>query len=1071
MQLPQPGEFVILRGRRWLAEGQSSIGNGLTTLRLACVEDDAQGEIAEVVWDAEIAPVVEREEPWERIAREGSDSLDAFTAYLRTVRWNTATAADRRLLQAPFRAGIRLDPYQLSPLRKALQLPRVNLLVADDVGLGKTIEAGLILREMLLRRRVDFTVFAAPPSMTQQWRDELASKFGISATIIDREHLAQVRRRRGFQANPWATGSFFILSHRLLNDETYVSGLREILGTTRARSMLILDEAHHAAPASGARYAIDSQFTRAVRDLAPRFEHRLFLTATPHNGHSNSFAALLEMLDPQRFTRGVPVRKGDLEPVMVRRLKSDLRAVGIKFPDRKVEPVVLDGLPADTPELALSDMLLEYGELRSRRVARLTPRQRAEAKLVYSGLQQRLLSSIAAFQKTLGVHRRTMERWRERDLRAPMEAAEQFAVGAAEIDENEEDQAEQTLLDQLETEENSAAEAASIRGTEGAESEEIDAEITLVDRMLALAGKHLHKPDARVRSIVDWIRQNLVTDGAWNRRRVIIFTEFEDTRRWLETRLLEALDNLEPEDRILTFTGTTGSDRREQVKHAFNSDPDEYPVRILICTDAAREGINLQQHCYDLFHFDLPWNPSRLEQRNGRIDRKLQPAPAVYCRYFLYPQREIDRVLQVLVEKTETIREELGAIGDVLDQRISKRLTEGGITRDEIDKLTDELDSDDDDEFVARARDEIDEGTEKRRQDLRAEIDRIRRVLDESRKRFGVGSDDLQQVIGVALESMQTPLDTHGAETVGPTRTFSLEPSDRAFANDHSWLPIFDELRERPRRPGESLNEWRRTAPPRRIAFEPAILEDGRDAPHVVQVHLEHRLVRRLLSRFISQGFRGGLQRACVVQGPGSQPRVILVGRLSLFGPGASRLHEVIIPVAAVWREADRERRPLRPLAEKGDAANVSFEELEAALRQAHPVPQNVVDRLIGGAQSDVADLRGEFERRAAEHADRAERDLEAVGEGEAETLRMLLEQQRERIEKRINDPALKQMMLDFGDDEVEQARADQRHWQRRLTELEREIAEEPARLRESYEVRAQRLEPVGVVYLWPGTG
>ena len=89
---------------------------------------------------------------------------------------------------------------------------------------------------------------------------------------------------------------------------------------------LILDEAHHAAPASGARYAIDSQFTKAVREIARRFEHRLFLTATPHNGHSNSFSALLEILDPQRFTRGVPVEPAELEPVMVRRLKADLRA-------------------------------------------------------------------------------------------------------------------------------------------------------------------------------------------------------------------------------------------------------------------------------------------------------------------------------------------------------------------------------------------------------------------------------------------------------------------------------------------------------------------------------------------------------------------------------------------------------------------------------------------------------------------------------------------------------------------------------------------------------------------------
>ena len=105
------------------------------------------------------------------------------------------------------------------------------------------------------------------------------------------------------------------------------------------------------------------------------------------------------------------------------------------------------------------------------------------------------------------------------------------------------------------------------------------------------------------------------------------------------------------------FTGATGQDRREEVKAAFNADPAKEPLRILICTDAAREGINLQTYCSDLIHFDLPWNPSRLEQRNGRIDRKLQPAKQVFCRYFRYEQREADIVLEALVRKTEVIRD------------------------------------------------------------------------------------------------------------------------------------------------------------------------------------------------------------------------------------------------------------------------------------------------------------------------------------------------------------------------------------------------------------------------------
>ena len=120
-----------------------------------------------------------------------------------------------------------------------------------------------------------------------------------------RSILTRVRQERGYGVNPWTTHTRFLVSHRLLIDEAYTATLRDWLGDFRPGSLLILDEAHHAAPSSGAKYAIDSKITRAVRDLAARFEHRLFLSATPHNGHSNSFSALLEILDPQRFCRGV----------------------------------------------------------------------------------------------------------------------------------------------------------------------------------------------------------------------------------------------------------------------------------------------------------------------------------------------------------------------------------------------------------------------------------------------------------------------------------------------------------------------------------------------------------------------------------------------------------------------------------------------------------------------------------------------------------------------------------------------------------------------------------------------
>ena len=188
--------------------------------------------------------------------------------------------------------------------------------------------------------------------MLEQWKTELEERFGLVFETLDRAYLTRVRRERGFGVNPWRTHSRFLVSHNLLIDENYAAPLREWLGPMLPGSLLILDEAHHAAPSSGGRYGIETKFTRVIRDLSGRFEHRLFLSATPHNGHSNSFSTLLELLDPYRFTRGVKVRKKALEDVMVRRLKEDVREIQGGFPKRLVERIEISGLPDDAPDFS-----------------------------------------------------------------------------------------------------------------------------------------------------------------------------------------------------------------------------------------------------------------------------------------------------------------------------------------------------------------------------------------------------------------------------------------------------------------------------------------------------------------------------------------------------------------------------------------------------------------------------------------------------------------------------------------------------------------------------------------------
>ena len=120
-----------------------------------------------------------------------------------------------------------------------------------------------------------------------------------------------------------------------------------------------------------------------------------------------------------------------------------------------------------------------------------------------------------------------------------------------------------------------------------------------------------------------------------------------------------------------------GEEKRERLKAQFNADPDQEPLRILIATDAAREGVNLQNHCKHLIHFDIPWNPSKLEQRNGRIDRKLQQAPQVWCHYFLLEDRPEDRVMEVLVRKTEVIRRQLGSLSPLIQRQVDEALSAG----------------------------------------------------------------------------------------------------------------------------------------------------------------------------------------------------------------------------------------------------------------------------------------------------------------------------------------------------------------------------------------------------------
>jgi superfamily II DNA or RNA helicase len=1082
--LPLPGSLVLVRSRRWLVEevvvaakpGQSAL------VRLACADDDAQGQSLDVYWSHEPDRLILEEEGWADLAARGFDPPRSFAAFLHTLRWNCITATDPNLFQAPFRAGIKIDAYQMEPLRKALRLPRVSLFIADDTGLGKTIEAGLIARELLLRRKAKTIVVATPPSVLEQWKAELEERFGLVFEILDRAYLTRMRRERGFGVNPWRTHSRFLVSHNLLIDSAYADPMREWLGPLLPGSLLILDEAHHAAPASGGRYGIETKFTRVIRDLAGRFEHRLFLSATPHNGHSNSFSTLLELLDPYRFTRGVKLRPKALEEIMVRRLKEDIRAVQGGFPKREVVRVAIEGLADDAPELVLSRLLDEYRTAREERLAATSRRAQAAAGLLVVGLQQRLLSSVEAFARSLAVHRATVERQWDKGRAATPALVEPDTLFTQAPDADDERAA-------LSPEEAEAEESVEIEATTiAAESEAPrDAaaerlwqrEQLLLDRMQAVAEQVRHLPDAKLRHLVDWIRRHLCPElppfgqapkgppPKWLDSRVLIFTENrEGTKRYLKQMLEQAIAGTDRDvERIEVIDGLTSSQRRKEIQRRFNTDPATDPLRILLATDAAREGLNFQAHCADLFHFDLPWNPGRIEQRNGRIDRKLQPAPEVRCHYFVLPQRAEDRVLEVLVRKTETIKRELGSLSKVIDDDIERRLGQGIRHRD-AERLAREIEAADLDAEKKRVTAEELESARERQQELEAQIERCRNLLDRSRAATGFDAAPFRDALSCALEIL-------GAEPLAETTdehgrpAYAFPPLDRRAETDPSWAATLDTLRA-PRKQNQKLADWRREAPIRPVTFEDAgvLTED------TVHLHLEQRVAQRLLSRFRAQGFvHHDLSRACLAQSRDAIPRVILLGRLSLYGRGAERLHEELVPVTARWVEPSQRKGPLETYAREAEARTLDLLEQSLAGGGTHQPTEPIRDKLLAIAARDIAELLPRLEPRAQEWAAVARERLRERGEREARDLSETLQRQRERVREqltKLGGGSFEQLTLGFDDEERRQLEADVRAWRSRLEQFDRDLAQEPERIRDFYAVKATRIEPVGLVYLWP---
>jgi superfamily II DNA or RNA helicase len=1037
---PEIGQLVVVRKRPFVvteiipsAVSEGKVSEGAPhLLRLSSVEDDGLGEELRVFWELEPGTSVH-----ENLALPAPTTFDhpkRLQAFLDAVCWGAVSQADDRALQSPFRSGIDVDEYQLDPVVRALSMPRVNLLIADDVGLGKTIEAGLVVQEMILRHRVRSVLIICPSSLQVQWKEEMRDKFGLEFRIIDSEAISLLRRKRGIHVNPWSHFPRLITSIDFLKRERPLRTFRETLPSgdqptyPRAYDLLIIDEAHNMAPSGRGKYATDSMRTQAIRSLAPHFEHKLFLSATPHNGYRESFAALLELLDNQRFARAVTPDRAQLEAVMVRRMKSELKLRwdgSRRFAERCVRhlevPYTDEERRAHHDLQAYSAMRLKSAESHSERMA---------AEFVLKLLKKRLFSSPAAFQITLEKHAATVG------------GGKGAAAANRDIDNYDDDYADDDLYE-AETEEVVASASQALSAISNDEK-------AVLRRLREFAAKSVLRADCKAQALIDWLKKTLRPGNCWNDERVIIFTEYRATQKWLIDLL--AREGFAADGRLEMIYGGMPNDQRERIKAAFQTHPKESVVRILLATDAASEGVNLQNYCSQLIHYEIPWNPNRMEQRNGRVDRHGQKAEAVEVFHFVGQGFDTARAagkvgdleadLEFLMRaalKIETIREDLGKVGPVIAAQVEEAMLG---RRSRLD--------------TTRAEQEAEPARRmlKFERKLREQMERLATQLHDTQRELNLTPEHIENVVRVGLELAEQPA-LIPVEVAGiwpdPTGARKTCPVFRLPALSGSWAQCAEGLAHP------------HTKNIRPIVFDAALVA-GRD--DVVLAHLNHRLVQMCLRLLRAEIWSLGtdarhLSRvsACVVDDSSlADPVVIAHGRIVVLGGDNHRLHEEIITAGGAFIEGRFNR------------LNVGETRSALAAATATPAPSALATRFqtLWGRHCNA--LMSALEARRVERTKNLEKTFDERAEVEVSKLSKIMTELRRAITEELERKDGAQMLLDLGDDPTgkQQRERDLAALRRRLDEIPGEIERESAHIRARFRNPSARLFPVAVTWLIP---
>jgi SNF2 family DNA or RNA helicase len=631
---------------------------------------------------------------------------------------------------------------------------RQRALIGDDVGLGKTIEAGLILKELAARNRADRVLFVVPAHLQKKWIRDMNRFFDVDLTVADRAWVEGERRRLGEEANIWNQDrQRLVTSMAFLRQDVFQPALQEAFW-----DVAVVDEAHKAAK----RGDSPSKTASMVETVAGNSDALLLLSATPHDGKGEAFRSLVEFIDPLLVAEDQELSQEAVDRVMMRRGKTDLYDDDGEriFPDREVNSV---SVQMTHDERQFYRGVTDYVKHVYNRSEQLNEPAVGFAMAL---MQKRLVSSVGAIEATL---RRRLNNLLEEETDADDLSEEAAAyLDGEDLEEDDKQQAEDEIA------------GLTVASNDEQLQEEID---TLRDLVSLSEGLPVDSKAQKVRRFVSQLLEEQPNE------KLLLFTEYRDTLDYL----LEFVQDEPWADEILVIHGDVGKEERARIEEEFNHGQS----RLLFATDAASEGIDLQHSCHIMANYELPWNPNRLEQRIGRIHRYGQDREVKVWNFLFKDTRESE-IFELLQTKVEEIRSKLGNTADVL----------GMLDDIDVDALI--MDSIQDDEPPSATKEELEEMIEERQRTLEEWYERslvdtstfdaesrrqIQEVVDASEDVYG-SAGDIREFFEQAVEAFGGEFEKRGTnlyqaelpegiQSPGADATFGPFTFGREFAMEH----------------------------------------------------------------------------------------------------------------------------------------------------------------------------------------------------------------------------------------------------------------------------------------------